>query len=396
MLPAAGLTLGDGPRTDPTAVRAGARVRWAPRASVGLWADPMPELGADGPGLPTPEMGAAWRVGSVRLTASHDGQRLEPGASGGVVLHDRVRQGRLEVATAEPVRLPWLLRHLGPFMISASGSVMPSDTLPNVGFFTGEFRLQPFPWLTLGLYRTAAVVNETDGETLGLRDLWLILKGTRSGSTANFDDQKASMSASVRARLLGVTVNPYFVWGWEDTWKIDEDPGTVLGVWLPAVPLGGQPVGLRYEYTAFGDDARIIWPWSERWAWREWYGRVLRGRNVYAEGDELLGHPLGGYGTEHRVELDLAFADPGLVVSGLLFTRDRVQGFAEDYRLGEPRTIEYRNLLYDEMPGRSLGASLHGTLTTGGVRLDGGLTVETGREGWDRVTGSVGATWLLP
>ncbi|MFO7894668.1 MAG: capsule assembly Wzi family protein [Longimicrobiales bacterium] len=397
-LPTAGLRAGDGPRTDPTGAAVGARLLYRPAANVGLWADPTVELTGDGLELPTPRLGAAWRPGPFRIAGTYDTHRLGPGAGGGIVLHDRAALPWLDVALEEPVILPWLLRYLGPFQISASASGIAADSLgPDVVFFTGEFRLQPFPWITLRLHQSAVVVEEVDGQGLSLNDIWLILQGSRSGIAANFDDQKASMSASLRLRLADITVNPYAVWGWEDTWEIDEDPGTILGVWLPGLPVAGMPLGLRYEYTAFGEAGMIIWPWTDGiWQHRSWY-RHSRTRDRYVDGDgRLLGHPLGGYGTEHRLEIDAPLPSHGLLVRGALFTRERIAGVTVNPNTTPPRTQNYSNLLYGEMPGRSWGGVLSGVLTAGDIVVDGKLGIELGDDGWSRTTASLRAAWLLP
>ena len=397
--PAAGVRLASGPLTDPTAAILGADIRYQPWGSAALWGEPRLQLGDGGIDLPVPRLGAAWRAGPLRLSASYDAHRLGPGASGGIVIHDAVRFPWLEAALDRPVVLPWVLKYLGPFQISGSVTGIDADSLgPSVAFFKGEFRLQPHPRVTLGLFRSILVATELNGQSPGLDDIFLIVTGSRSSPTfVNFDDQKASMSGSVRLDPFGFTLVPYFVWAWEDTWEIDEDPGTILGLWAPLIPVGDTPLGVRYEYTAFGDPAQIIWPWGDGiWQHRRWY-RHDNIRIRYRDGDgEFMGHPLGGYGTEHRLELEVPAPAYGILIRGVLFARERVAGTTVNPHFDPPRTQEYFNLLYDQVPGRSWGGSVRGLYFGGPLQLDASLTLEIGEEGWDRFEGSVGAVWLLP
>lgn len=394
IVPTSGARFAAGPLTDPSQALGGAEVLLRPVSNVGVWAEPILELGGEGVGLPTPRMGASWSPGPVRVTADYGGHRLGIGASGGMVLHDRAELPWVELALDEPTRLPWLLRYLGPFQISVAGSGIGADSLGSaVGVFTGEFRIHPFPWFTGEMSRSAVVTWERNGRRITLRDVISTILGTRSGTTDNFDDQKASMTYLFRFRIAGVAVNPYAVWAWEDTWQIDQDPGTMLGVWLPAIHVAERPVGVRYEYTAFGDAGRIFWPWSKLWDWRNWYRHSNRDRYVNGEG-EMLGHPLGGYGIEHRVEVELPMPRRDLLLDIDLYTRDRIAGTA--FQEKDSSTISFSNLFYDELPGRSWGGGLQAVVRTARLTVTGSLAVEVGAEGWDRTTGSVRARWLFP
>lgn len=397
-LPTAAGRLTDGPLTPPSALLAGAELVYEPGRNVGLWAAPALELGEDGVGVPMPRLGAAWSPGPVRVSAHYGAHRLGPGASGGMVLHDAAALPWLEVALDEPIRLPWLLRHLGPMQFSFAASRIGGDALGStVGFFAGDLRVQLFPWLTGALYRTAVVATEVDGHTLTFDHVLTMLQGSRAGLPANFDDQKASMSYLFRFRIAGVAVNPYLVWAWEDTWEIDEDPGAILGVWLPAIPVADRPVGVRYEYTAFGEPGMIVWPWTDGiWQHRSWY-RHSTTRSVYVDGDGTpLGHPLGGYGTEHRLEVEVPLPASGLLLRAAGFTRERVQGETLNPQRQPPRLQHYSNILYDDVPGRSLGGWLEGSLRTGELRLAGRVDLEVGDEGWTRAAAGFQATWLVP
>ncbi|MFW6200072.1 MAG: capsule assembly Wzi family protein, partial [Gemmatimonadota bacterium] len=334
----------------------------------------------------------AWRAGAFRLGASYEARRLGPGAGGGIVLHDRAELGWVEAGLAEPVILPWIFRYLGPFRISAYGSRLGADSIgPGAGFFAGDFAFQPHPRVTIGGHRSAVIVSEVDGERITFGDVLNILFD--SGRTIpNFEDQKLSFGGSVRADLFGLTVTPYFVWGIEDTWELERDPGAILGAWVPAIPTAVGPLGLRYEYTAFGDPGENLWPWHGSWEWRNWY-RHGSGRVLYVDNDgDLLGHPLGGYGTEHRLEASLPLPASGLLLSATLFTRHRDAGIYTNPNDGSTRP--FSNILHDEMPGRSHGGTVAAVYSTPGFRVDGELGVEAGREGWDRVRASVGGKWL--
>src|SRR5690606_11343321 len=108
--------------------------------------------------------------------------------------------------------------------------------------------------------------------------------------------------------------------GLEDQQRSWGDPAVLAGVvaaWDP-----GFPLAARYEYVAFGEAARIC-PWCDTLP-AFWYQHT-RFQGGWRAGDDLLGHPLGGYGSQHRIGLRVWAPGRGLDVEawGGRLRRDR-------------------------------------------------------------------------
>jgi hypothetical protein len=116
------------------------------------------------------------------------------------------------------------------------------------------------------------------------------------GANTDFDDQVFALDARVAWAGAGVPLLTYLELGFDDADRSWGDPGLVAGALL--APAASLPLALRYEYVAFGRAAR----WC---GWCDtlpvfWYQHV-RFQSGWQAGDELLGHPLGGYGRQHTV-----------------------------------------------------------------------------------------------
>jgi hypothetical protein len=135
------------------------------------------------------------------------------------------------------------------------------------------------------------------------------------GRATQFDDQIGALDARVSWARLGVPVLTYAELGWEDLQRSWGDPGLIAGaLWAPSAAL---PFTVRYEYAAFGRDARVC-GWCDTLP-AFWYQHV-RFQSGWREGDELLGHPLGGYGHEHVLAAQ-SWLDRARLRTGLLLGR---------------------------------------------------------------------------
>lgn len=235
------------------------------------------------------------------------------GRSGGVVLSETLIE-QVAVESTRAFRLPGLLSAAGPL---SAGAVLgrfderrhPDEPL----FFAMSAKLQPHSRLTLGLHRAAMFAGDSTEIAVTARSVGKMLIGVYGG-TYSFENQVLSASVRIRLpteRVLPVTI--YGEWGAEDSsgawWNV---PGRAFGLWVPAVPRV-PALGFGVERTAFGGSCCGN---------AEWY-RHFSFRGHWVTGDQPLGHPLGGEGTEW-----LAFADldpPGgmLHLDGRIFWRDR-------------------------------------------------------------------------
>ena len=340
-----------------------------------------PELRAGGPGgaaLVQRRALVAGRAGAWWAFAGRERFRWGPGAGGGLVLTDGVAFDGVALGLEDPVRLPGPARVLGPLRATLAVSVVGGDTLgPRVVFGAARLAVAPLPALQIGLNRTTIVAGQAaDGRRIGVGDVARLLVGVHT--RPDFDDDRASVDLRVRADVARVPIVAYVELGFEDTaGAITEDPALVSGLYLPVIP-GLPGVALRYEYAAFGDDARFCW-YCEREP-RNWY-RHGHPRAAYASEDGVpYGHPLGGYGREHRVEARAWLWDARLRLGLAVLSRDRGPG----------------NLLYGWRPGASRGAGLEAAyLVTTRARIEAAVEVERGRAGWRERAARVGVRAVL-
>lgn len=346
------------------------RIHWMPAASVGVSYEPRVRFsGSDAASVEHARFGVATRVRSVLLFAGRERLAFETGATGGVTLSDAAALDGVGLRLAEPVTLPFVGPVHGLLYLSRFGE----DSLGSTSGF-GAFRLalSPAPWLQLHLNRTILVARRIRGMEMSAGDLLLMLVGKHTA----FEDQRASVGVRLRTNVAGWPVQPYLEWGFEDTAGVDEDPGIVTGIYLPFVPFA-PGVSLRYEYTAFGEHAQLF-PGAE-FQPRAWYHHASGIRDRYLDdAGTPIGHPLGGYGFEHRVQVGGWVHDARLRLTVEAYRRHREEG----------------NLLYDDRPGTSLGATadLHYALVAGGA-VTIGFATEHGAAGWAARNVRVGVRW---
>lgn len=313
-------------------------------------------------------LAAGARVGPAWIFAGRERIRYGPAAGGAVVVGDLPSHDALVFGLEEPVTLPGWGRYLGPFTATMMVRRMPDDSLMRRGagyFYTQRISFSPHRRFQVGLNRKTLLVPERFGEPL---EFTRLLYSTFGGHT-DYEDQKASVDMRFQAAVRGVPLAAYFEIGAEDTGgAFYRDPGLTAGVHLPVVP-GLPAASFRYEYTAFGRDG--LFCFFCRYDARRWYHHRIRTRYMTEEG-ESFGHPLGGYGHEHRLEGRAWLLESRLRAGVVLLQRNR--------------TAEERgttNMLYPTRPGRSRGVHLDAAWrATERVEAVGRVQVERGREGW--------------
>lgn len=383
LVPAVEIRAGGGPGSRGFNVGIVPEAFWSPARGVSVFITPRLEFG-ESPRATIARGGAAWAIGNVLLTASRDNLRYGRGARGGIILGDESVLDGLGVALMEPVRASGLLRWLGAVDGSVHiGRIGADEYGETAALLAGELRLRPHPRFQVGVHRSALVVGTSaDGERIGLRDIVYLGIGKHS----DFEDQRVALAASVRVTVAEVDVLSYAELGLEDSAGIGEDPGVILGLHVPVLPGIAAP-GLRYEYAAFGMDARV-WVLDEdeehwrRWFWRNWYRHGFVRSEYRDAGGRLLGHPLGGYGHQHLLELQAPLALPATVLEAGVFTRER------------EATPTWTNLLFETFPGRSRGGYLEALHRRGALELGLGLSGEVGQAGWHRSEAYLQVRWL--
>jgi hypothetical protein len=184
-----------------------------------------------------------------------------------------------------------------------------------------------------------------------------MLIGKHAGAGSELDNQVVAFDLHYRPPLGALPLAVYAEWGMEDSagaWY--NVPGMVLGVEVPALP-GVPALAVGLERTSFGSSCCGNPIWSRHWIFRQ----------GWTDDGRLLGHPLGGHGSEWLSYARADLFEARLHLDLRLFARDR----------GE------ESLLAPERMGRSRGGRLgvEGRLASGlGVFFLGGL--EEGDAGW--------------
>ncbi len=309
------------------------------------------------------------RLGAVSLHVGRHRVQLGGGGGGALVLSPSASLDGLLLLTDEP----WTLPAVGATTVTAG--VFELDRAPGVESpWFGLLRLAvaPAPWLAVGVSRAAQVGGrfeggtppfdpayvEGDEESMDAGDVLGILAGRVTG----YDNQLFSLDARVSLASAGLPLQLQAEVALEDNERSWGDGAVHLGALL--APRTRVPLALRYEYVGVGDPGR----WC---AWCDtlpafWYQHT-RFQGGWRVGEELLGHPLGGYGLQHRLEVGLY--DPGMALrSRVAVVRQRRDAF---------------NLLEPTRAGWSWG--LQGRLS---VALESGLEararaeLEWGDDGW--------------
>ncbi|HET9983734.1 MAG TPA: capsule assembly Wzi family protein [Longimicrobiales bacterium] len=316
----------------------------------------VPTLRETAVGLPEVEAVATWRalgawVGRRRVA-------FGPARGGGIVLSGGVPLNGFGVFLADPIRFPWIFRHMGPIRIETFASqVRGGDRIRDPYFVAFRGTMTPHPRFTAGLNR-AAMFGGEGNDPLTLRNLsFLLVGGTRSGQQGEFANDVLSADFQFRPPLGPVPLQLYLEWGMDDSSGAWLDvPGMTAGAELGALP-GAPWLSLGGEWTFFHRSCCGNTIWYRNWAMRQ----------GWTDDGWLLGHPLGGEGTQWLAYGAAEAAGARLRLEWSAFLRRRQE----------------ENLLAPERLGRSRGGSLAGAL-----RIDRALELEAvgglerGAAGW--------------
>ena len=281
--------------------------------------------------------GMGLRLGPLDVDVARERLTLGGGATGAVVLNPSAPVDGLLLHTRRPFGLPALGATRLAFGVGPVSGYRAVDS-PWLGFL--RLTARPAPWIQVGVSRAALVGGHFGGGTVpydakvygpdeGSVSAGDVLRILAGGGT-DYDDQVAALDVRASFASLGLPALAYAEMGWEDWSRSWGDPALLAG--LLVAPRAPFPLTLRYEYAAFGAPARLCGGCDTLPAY--WY-RHVRFQDGWVVDGALLGHPLGGYGLQHRVAVSAWSAgfDVRVTVHADRLRRDRW------------------NLLYDQRPG---------------------------------------------
>jgi hypothetical protein len=266
-------------------------------------------LAADPRGVEAERWDLSLAAAGLVLSAGLGEVRYGPGEGGGIVFSTPGAIPRLELQSAAPLRLPGFLRAVGP--VTGHTFLARLDDGRHVQrpwLWGARAAFRPHGRVTIGINRGA--VFGGDSTTTSLRNFGGMLVGVLSD---DYENQIVSMDGRWRLptdRVLPATA--YLEWGAEDgagAWH--RLPARLVGVSLPALP-GLRGVGAGVERVSFAACCKH----------GTWYTHsTFRGN--WARGRTLLGHPLGGEGSELAAYLEAELPGGRARLDGRAALRDR-------------------------------------------------------------------------
>ncbi|MEQ8330594.1 MAG: lipid II flippase MurJ [Longimicrobiales bacterium] len=322
-------------------------------------------------GVEVPRGAVGVRMGRFTLGVGRHRVQLGGGAGGAFALSPSAGLDGVLLAPRSPVPLPVVGATSVTAGLFRAGRY--DDVVEDPWFALLRVAVRPVPWLMAGVSRAALVggdfqggrppfqteVHPPDARPMGAGDVLDLL----IGRVTEYDNQVWAFD--VRGSLAGAGV-PAVLYGeiaLEDNERSFGDGAALAGVLVDA-PAGRSMVSVRYEYAGIGDAGR----WC-RWCDTLpafWYQHT-RFQDGWRVGDELLGHPLGGYGRQH------------VLAVGIMDPTGALRGTVAGVRLRRDRW----NLREGSRPGRAWGLR-SSVAWRPGRRFEAGLEtdLEWGEGGW--------------
>lgn len=290
------------------------------------------------------------------------------GTHGGLVLRGIGRFDGGGFFLADPVRLPWYLKHVGPIHFE-TGLSRPGANGPiaDPWFWWARGSVSPHPRVSLGVSRAAFFGGEGNAPITPWSVLLLIV-GQYGGGGSTFEDQVVAVDLAYRVPGP-VPLLAFIEWGFEDAagaWI--QVPGIHAGVEAAAVP-GVPELAVGAEGTYFG---------------RSCCGNPIWYRHMFFLGGWTdtgvpLGHPLGGHGVEGALYGRWDGFRARLRTRANVFVRDR----------------EVENVYAVDREGRSAGAELAlNWRLRQHVEIGASMMLECGDD-WTELRMDVRAHWLF-
>jgi hypothetical protein len=311
---------------------------------------------------------AALVAGPVDLWAGRHDFASGAGRAGSIVLSPDVAFDGAGIRTARPIDLPGFLGSGTAALVLAR--VSRSGDVRQPWFSAATISFAPTAALRFGFNRAVLFGGDGNVESASARNVLLMMLGITGqlGKDSGFENQVASVDAWTRLRIGGLPFSLYGELGVDDVgFSLFSTAAFLAGAQLATVP-GFERLSIGLEYARFPASCCGHPPWYRHGDLGD--GWTDRGR--------LLGHPLGGQGSQ--LSLEWTFAGSVARLAGQSFLRSR----------GE------ENLFAPDRSGTSTGAS---------VRLDAPvsdrlsfrarLAAERGDPGWTAWDASLGLDVIL-
>jgi hypothetical protein len=190
-------------------------------------------------------------LSGVDITAGMDSQWWGPGYHGSILLSDNPAPvTMLRISNPHPVLLPWILRYLGPFRVTAFVSKLEEErkNIPEPYFWGMRMNFKPLPWFEFGIQRTALLGGK--GRSEGLNTWWKSFSGrgeNKSGSGSG--DQRAGCDVKITLPFRWQPVQFYAeATGEDEAGSLPSKWAYLAGVYLPGF-ITLDRVDLRAEYA---------------------------------------------------------------------------------------------------------------------------------------------------
>ncbi|MEX2283330.1 MAG: capsule assembly Wzi family protein [Gemmatimonadota bacterium] len=236
---------------------------------------------------------------------------LGTGPRDGIVLNERTSFNGTGVALREGVKIPVLGRLYAD--ISAA-RLRRSGTVRHPWFHATRLTISPQNSLAIGLNRAAIFGGDDENEITPAR-IALMLLGFPdvSGKDSDFENQVASIELLWRTAVRGWPLALHTEYGADDSgFAFLHVPAMIAGVELVAVP-GAPHLGVGVEAVYFSRRCCTYPPWYR-------HGALADG---WTDRGGLLGHPLGGDGTELAMTVEWIPTRQNGVASLRLYERHR-------------------------------------------------------------------------
>ena len=251
----------------------------------------------------------------------------------GIVLGPTARFDGFGIELPAGFRLPAFLRHLGEVRVSQTFARMDrSGPIDNPLFLGTRVIFAPSAAIAIGLNRAVIFGGAGNQPVTFERTFWMLLGQTDIGSKdSDFENQVASIDLHWRPGSSG--------WSLFGEYGFDDAGGAFFRV--PAFTIGARLTRLP-GLSALGAAAEFTHMTSHCCGHPPWYQHAVLAEG-WSDRGVLLGHPLGGEGSELAVTLRGDFARARLITEA----RFRITHRGEE------------NLLVPEFEGTGTGAELY-------------------------------------
>jgi hypothetical protein len=311
---------------------------------------------------------AALVAGPVDLWAGRHDFAAGAGRAGSIVLSPDVAFDGVGIRTSRPIDLPGFLGDGTASLLLAR--VDRSGDVSRPWFSAATLSFAPTPGLRFGFNRAVLFGGDGNVESVSARNVVLMMLGITGqlGKDSGFENQVASLDVWTRMRIGDLPFSLYGELGVDDVgFSLFSTAALLAGVQLAAVP-GLERLAIGLEYARFPASCCGHPPWYR-------HGNLGDG---WTDRGRLLGHPLGGQGSQ--LSVDWSFAATIARLTGQLFIRSR----------GE------ENLFAPDRVGSSTGAAIRTDAPVSNrVALRAQLAAERGAPGWNAWNASLGLDVIL-